>query len=235
MRTGTASLGRSLASIARQPLHFLLNGASYQLWFLPSLCQAAVIVFVFVRMGLRRWLIPCTLALFVVGLLGQGYSKLPFGLHLNTRTGPFFGSFLFALGFVMSSRTSWTRVRPWQLILAGYGLMALEMVILYRWAGVGWVAHYYAGSVLVAAGFLLLATSRPGLFGNSLLPRLGRLTLGVYVTHVILLNLAEDEFLIDLFRDSAVLALVYPVLVYACSLLLVLGLLRVPLLRRWVA
>ncbi|MBG0776583.1 MAG: acyltransferase [Desulfovibrionaceae bacterium] len=230
------TIAENLLPWLQAPEVLLFVGTSYQLWFLPSLCLAAVIVFVLVRLGLSRLLLPLTFALFVAGLLGQGYAELPVGLHLplGTRVGPFYGAFLFAMGFAFPENPRPGLAWPLALIGAGWALMLAEIGLLYLWTGRLWVAEYYAGSALVAAGLLRLAVANPGLLARGPLPWLGRLTMGVYLCHVFLLDLAEELELADLLRDSPWTELSVPLLVYPASVLLVLALSRVRAVRRFV-
>ena len=226
------ALEQSAHYIARSPLHFLLNGGSYQLWFLSTLIQAALLVWAFERMGRLRLLAALAIVLYLSGLFGQGYRGLsPFPIPCNTRTGPFFGLLPFVLGYMVQGRGFIGRKHlPLLLMGAGLALILAEIALLNSWNGHR-VGHYYLGSAPLGIGVLLFGLSRPVFAAGTVLPRLGRMSLGIYGSHVIFTNWVEEMDLV--FQDSLAWQFLYPLLVFALAWLLSEGLSRIPGLDRF--
>lgn len=219
---------------AADPVGFWLHGEMYHLWFLTSLVTAASLVALLVRLGLGRLVLPLGLALYLVGLCGQAYGELPWTPEVtwNTRTGPCFGTLFFGLGHAFSGGYRLTLRQGLALAALGLGLQLTETITLDLRYGAP-VEHYYLGTAFMAAGVfaagLALTDNGRGL-ALPALARLGSLTMGVYLAHPLVIELLRDvEWALG---DLEPVNAVFPLLVYAATLPLVLVLGRTPLLRR---
>ncbi len=215
------------------PLHFLLNGSSMQLWFLPASVIAAALAAVLLKLK-RPWLMFfLALGLFTFGLMGQAYREvldlaMSSSFGINTRIGPFYGTPIFFLGIWCSRRGVPTKHTALLCALGGMLLLLVEANVLDRLGAL--LCHYYIGSVPLALGLLWLCLGSPGIFGKELLPRLGRLTPGVYLMHTYLLTMFEQLSLV--FFESILLQLLLPFILFAISAALTLLLRQVPPFRQ---
>lgn len=224
-----------LGDAVNHPWHLLFNGTGLQLWFLASLCLAATMAFVILRWR-PKWLYPTAVAMFVCGLLGQGYGQL-FGIDLlaqwnvNTRLGPFFGFPLFTLGIWQSRQLPPKSRQSLLLALIALGILFAEGVALSALSD-RYLAHYYVGSALTGLGLFRIALANPTLFGMGILPQIGVLTPGIYVTHTYLLSVFEQ--LPDLPLETLPGQILLPLALFALSLLCAYALANTPVLRRLV-
>jgi len=212
-----------------RPLHLICNGTGMQLWFLSALCLAAVLCALLLSQRKGRWLLPAAACLFCLGLLGQGYGQalditLPFGC--NTRLGPFFGFPLFALGVWQAARPE-AETSSRLLLGVGAPLLFLEAGLLCGVFGT-FVSHYYLASAALALGLLRLALARPWMLGR-LLPRLGLLTPGIYLLHLGLLSLYDQNQSLD--ASGPLGQLLLPLCLFGLCCLCTAGLRSLPLLR----
>jgi surface polysaccharide O-acyltransferase-like enzyme len=166
----------------------VLNGARIQLWFLPALGTALLIVGV---LGPARPAagFAVAIALYGIGLAGGAYGRAT-GLDLGAiaRNGPFFATLFVFLGFQSGRADERPRAGPAvALVVAGAALQAAEAWFLHHRLGAEWIdprADYFLGTALMGVGAGRIALARPDLGAGTVVPRLGLLTLGVYLLHV---------------------------------------------------
>ena len=84
---------QKISNVFSDPVEAMFQGTAPHLWFLPSLALRACINAAFFELQAKWGALACSLALFVVGVLGGSYTATPMGLDLkfNTRNGPFMG------------------------------------------------------------------------------------------------------------------------------------------------
>jgi surface polysaccharide O-acyltransferase-like enzyme len=188
---------RELAGMSHGPLAWpppaewvrqVLQGARMQFWFLPALGTALLVVGLLdrARPGVGM---AVAVALYLVGLAVGTYGDVT-GMKLGpfSRNGPFFSTLFVLIGF----RAGRSDVRPRLgpaiiLIVTGAILQALEAWYLHDRHKADWLAEgadYFAGTALVGVGVARAALARPDLGAGTVWPRLGALTLGVYLLHV---------------------------------------------------
>jgi len=183
----------NLRRAASDPVLTLLTGTEVHLWFLPSLLCSMVITALFVRLDLPRRLLGLAIVLYLVGLAGKAYSATPCGwpTGFNFRNGPFFGLIFFVFGHGLRGRTvsaTWFGWGAWLLVL-GYRLQFAELSVLRSRYVTPLGQDFVLGTLLVGAGVTLLALSVHHHARHAFLARLGPLTLGVYASHMLFLNL----------------------------------------------
>jgi peptidoglycan/LPS O-acetylase OafA/YrhL len=111
------------------------------------------------------------------------------GLDLGTvsRNGPFFATLFVFLGFRSGKADERPRLGPAVLlVVAGAALQAAEAWYLHDFRGAEWIdprADYFLGTALMGVGAGRIALARPDLGAGTAWPRLGLLTLGVYLLH----------------------------------------------------
>lgn len=188
---------RELAGLPHEPLAWptpgewvmqVLQGARVQFWFLPALATALLVV------GLLDRVRPdvgmtVAVALYAVGLALGTYGDVT-GLDIGpiSRNGPFFATLFVFLGYRSGKTDERPRLGPAVLlVVAGAAIQGLEAWALHQYAGADWLApraDYFAGTALVGLGVARLALARPDFGAGTVGPRLGTLTLGVYLLHL---------------------------------------------------
>lgn len=121
---------------------FFFSSSIVQLWYLPALCVAGLLVWFCYTRGMKIWqILMVTGCLFIVGTIGDNWyfnEQIPHKLHLmvrwyeryfvTMRNGLFYGSFYFAIGLLFA-RTKW-RLPFWAAVIGtvvGLGLMYQEV------------------------------------------------------------------------------------------------------------
>jgi surface polysaccharide O-acyltransferase-like enzyme len=227
-----ASLGGTPPPAPAKPtLDRFLHGVRIQLWFLPALATAQLLVGV-----MARWPTGVGLAtaafLYLIGLAGGTYAPMTgFDLGPVARNGPFFGTLFVYLGYRAADRPP---PRAWHgllLIAVGAALHVGEMKFLeasYSVSPLDPRLNYFAGTTLVGLGVGLIALARPNLGKGTILPKIGTLTFGIYVLHV------DVQQVLVAFRPirDFVGQLALVAASFGLTTLLVLGLRRIPLGRK---
>jgi surface polysaccharide O-acyltransferase-like enzyme len=172
----------------REFVQRLFEGARMQLWFLPALGTALLVVGLLDRARPAVGLVVA-IALYAVGLAGGVYSPVTgFELGQFGRNGPFFATLFVFLGCRMGKADA----RPWlgpaiALVVAGAALQGLEIWCLHEYYQAAWLdprSNYFIGTSLMGIGAGRIALARPDLGAGTVWPRLGALTLGIYLLHV---------------------------------------------------
>ncbi|MBI1910836.1 MAG: acyltransferase [Deltaproteobacteria bacterium] len=214
---------KAINSIIEAPFLFLMNGTWIHLWFLPALIVGLAIVAVFLSLKIERYLIYFALFLFIIGLLGGAYSHLPIGFELdfNTRNGPFFSTLFIAIGWILSNlkREDYpTAGAAFLMAVSGLILQSFEAVLLLKYYGMKMHLHdYLIGTLPFAAGVFLLGLNYSEMGKEGVLQRLGKFTLGIYVSHTLIMM---PVFKFRAYFDHSLFQVIYPLLVYAVSALL---------------
>ena len=215
-------------------VRLLITGLDGQhLWFLPALGVAGVL-FALVR-GRFGWGAVLALAI-VCYALALAFGPLRLLLDLprppfNTRNGPFFGLLFVTAG-------AWLRHRdrrvPLRTALALFGLAALlQLAEVGALVALGTILPRFTDTTLMTipygiAAFLVALAIPPSFRLSPLFARLARLSLGLYVVHLLFLDLAARM----LGRATLAASLGAALLAVLASALCVLILDRIPPLRR---
>jgi peptidoglycan/LPS O-acetylase OafA/YrhL len=218
--------------IMRHPSTLFLNGIEAHLWFFPALFYAALIVTIGLALHKKNLLFVISFCLYVIGLLGQSYSATPIGIDLgiDTRNGPFWGTLLFYIGYIFSDRTVKKTGLSIFLIITGFSLQLFEMLLLAHWFNAP-QGNYFIGTVPLSIGLLMLVISMPDIGRQSILPTLGKLSLGIYASHVIFLLLLINFS--GLFNDI-LWQFIFTPAVYLLTLIFVYFLSQIPVLKKFV-
>jgi surface polysaccharide O-acyltransferase-like enzyme len=220
------SLAQGLETVAARhtgPLTLLLQGTRVHLWFLPALASAALLSGALLRTAHWRWLAILAALAFLTGLAGKAYAPL-LGLssQFNFRNGPFFSLAPFAAGIALR------RMGPSRAWLARGALVAAAGLLLQlgevAWLHRAWRASleqdYVFGTLAYGLGVSMVALSGAAA-GARHVPRLaavGTLTLGIYVSHYLFIDLLYP--LDARLRGHPGWPLAYAALVFACALAL---------------
>jgi surface polysaccharide O-acyltransferase-like enzyme len=228
-------MSSNAARAVGHPLDFLMEGSKYHLWFLVSLLLAVWIVMSQLALGFDRGILWTGAFLFVIGLLAGPYSATPIGfnLHFNTRNGPFFSTLFVAIGWWIARKDCRPKTTPaLMLLLFGFCLQLGEGLFLYKAYGKWFTWHdYLVGTVFFGTGALLLALSKPDLLSSTILPKLGKYTLGIYASHILFVEMLRPMFSSS---TNPLWDISFPMIVFLVSLSLVFLISQVRPLRPFV-
>lgn len=215
-----------------KPVYYLMGGTAGHLWFLSALIQALTIMTIFLSLREEKLLIYFSLLLFLLAPVINLHFQL--GIREEYTWNPVAGPFV-ATAFVVSGW--WLSKRKIFSIKWAVALVILGMLI--SWAQERlWIAYYHFfpvysdyGRLLVAMGLFIVPLYYSKFCENTFLPLLGQLTLGIYCSHILFIDLFSmiKEKLSPLTWDFIV-----PVLVFFLAWGLTLLLRKIPLLRNLV-
>lgn len=178
------------------PLILLFQGTGKHLWFIPSLVCAVLLASIFLYYKAYRMLAFVAAGLFIFGVIGKSYSNTLIGIefNFNTRNGPFFSTIFFAIGIYLSS----LKINQRKLLLLGVILIVLgwagqliEVYLLWSLIGEYSEPDFVFSTLAFGTGFAMLSLTNANIFKVEKLSGLGRLTLGVYVIHMVYVDLLK--------------------------------------------
>jgi surface polysaccharide O-acyltransferase-like enzyme len=182
-----------LLDLINNPITLVVQGTKGHLWFLMGLLCSIAITTPFVQNKNIKTLVALSISLYFFGLLAKAYSASPFGISIgfNTRNGPFFGTIFFVSGYLLSElqpNPLWLKKGLW-IASFGYILHFLELFTLWRWYGVDPHQDYVLGTYFVGIGTAIAALSNHPALTSGGLVRYGQLTLGIYATHYVFVDM----------------------------------------------
>ncbi len=212
------------------PLHLFIMGGKYHLWFLWSLAWGACWLKWFHDRGRMGWLMVIGLILYAVDLTQKSYAVyFPSISTWDFHHGPFVSIVFMGIGYYIARQPDATR-HAWTLTIAGVLVMAFERWYLVTMSGrVEVFYEFVIGNLLCAAGILKLALKYPDLGKSSAFDRWGRLTLGIYVAHMAVM---ETLLIVKGYYPGPGWLLAVPILTWIITVQLVQYLSRVP---KWAA
>lgn len=224
-----------LGDFLRYPHTLFFSGYVYHLWFLSSLLQALVFLWVCLRFNQLRLAIIVGATLFGIALLGSAYSHTPLGFHtrFDLKSGPFLSTLCASMGaWICRHKVSMSRSSAACLAASGLAVQFLEAGFLRHQYGIPLGDHdFTCGSIAYAAGLMLLMLATPDAdaFG---LASLGRYSLGIYAIHPYLIEVlrhwpATEWIIVSPFTAT--------IAVWAFSVAVTLSLGKVPGVKRLVA
>ena len=173
-------------------LYFLIGGGrGFHLWFLPALGMAICLLALALRVDMFITGFVFAVALFLIALLVAPYRNsavgLPFGFE--PRNGPFFSSIFVFIGAALARyQVGVSMPVALGITAAGFLLSLCEVTFIQAIYGLSPSAHNFViSTVIYATGVALVALSDNSLGVKFKLPELGKLALGVYVSHVLLM------------------------------------------------
>lgn len=206
--------------IIADPATLLFQGYKGHLWYLISLLWALSIVTILSSMKKERWLLPIALTLCMIGLLGGSYAATPLGINLSsfdTRNGPFFSTIFVSVGWYWAGNNFHLK-RSTAIILLVVGIMmhVCEASILWKIYEVNPMRHdFLVGTIVCGVAFTAyVLTLQNTAFDNNLLARWGKYTLGVYLIHMLIIDVMTP---LDRIVPFPVWDISYPFLVYLIS------------------
>lgn len=218
---GVASIMTPLQEYVRSlwesPGAFLFQGSRGHLWFLPALLCAVLITAAFLHLKLQSLLLPVATGLYLFGVLAGSYSSTPVGISVPFRSylGPFVGTLFFVLGTEASRRDLHVSIQMAVLIfVAGFVAHMLEVLWLWQVFHVAPAVHdHLFGTVLFGVGAAAIALAKPVWGNGTLLAKWGPYMLGVYVVHVLFVDIMSRFRINHVLWDVA-----FPVAVFGAAL-----------------
>jgi surface polysaccharide O-acyltransferase-like enzyme len=208
--------------IENHPILFLLQGSRLHLWFLPALIISLSIITCCVATKKEKYILYVCAALYAFGLLAGVYSKSPIGISVNfdTRNGPFFGAIFTAIGWKLSNRNNYSLKTALYILIAGMILQLSEAYFLAKSFGVQ-KFDFSLATLPFGIGAFLLVLARPTLGEGSFIKRFSSLTLGIYVSHYLILeSLMGARFWINpLVYDSSISFIVLILSIFSVMIL----------------
>ena len=211
------------------------NAPVWHLWFLPALMFGLANVALIVVFRLQRYMIP-----FMVGLYGVALAEEVAGRHFDGFSFHFgywsIGTLFTVLGSWLAGRRQPAIRTAIIFIVAGYAIAFIEWVVLREVLHAPIASHryQYLGGILLSLGVFLLALAKPDLWRSTPLPALAKFTLGVYVSHLLMIyTLTGVRWRLEnLFPFLApLLPFLFPVAVYLAGVLFTFILWKMPIIK----
>lgn len=225
--------------LATQHVRLLLSPdlPIFHLWFFPALMFSLTGLTLMVVCRLHRYEIPLMVGLYLLALTEEvagGHF-----LIVDFQIGLWSIALLFTLlGSWLVSREQTTLTTALVLIASGYALALIEGAILIKFFHGLPHKHLYLGGIFLPLGFVVLALAKPNLWQRTPLPFLAKFTLGVYVSHILLIYTftAVRWRLQNLFPFlSPWWPFLFPFTVYFLAVLFTVAVSKVPITRDLVA
>ncbi|WP_435358828.1 acyltransferase [Haloarchaeobius sp. DFWS5] len=169
------------------------NALTVPLWFLTALLFAIVFVACFVKFEKTRYLLPVAALVHLVGIVGTNYQMLA-DVPFRTRDALFFGFFYVALGYTVNER-DWTPREDRSHVYLGAVCVFVVAQLVEQYA-IGYLIRdnvfgqeiyltaYTLSTVFFVLAVFAYALSNPQWGKNTVLPKVGRHALGIYLLHV---------------------------------------------------
>ncbi len=230
---------KNMTLLSSQHLRLFLEGESpvWHLWFLPALMFSLATVALIFQFRLRQWVIPLMLGCYLLALTEEvaGGHFRNFTFHLGTWS---IAILFTVLGSWLAGRGQPSLAMALIVLVGGYALAFGEWVVMKEYFHLASTyKHHYFGGIFLALGFFLLALAKPHLGRSTPLPFLAKFTLGVYVSHALIIYTftAVGWRLQNLFPVvSPVWPFVFPFMVYLMAVLFTLFISKVSLTRHLV-
>ncbi|MEZ8467224.1 acyltransferase [Vibrio splendidus] len=192
------------------PLNSFLEGGLVHLWFIPALVCAVLIIALLVELKLNKLLLPIAIALYGYGVLAGSYATLT-GLEAPffTRNGPFFGTLMVTLGFLI-------RQNQWK-VSSTKALVLLALGMLIHFAEAAWLTtfdvgfnmnDFLFGTALWGMGVFMWLLANPNMGNYTWVRAISNRMLGIYVSHlliiIVLFNVCGVLGITELAKDVTV-------------------------------
>lgn len=223
---------KNMHLLATKNISLFLEGGRpiWHLWFLPALMFSLAMLTLITICRLEKYVVPLIISLYVLALTEEldGGHFLNSSLHVGTWS---IALLFTAIGGLFVEREQHSTTVAWSLIIAGYAAALMEGEVMttifhmtlptLRW-------HFFLGGIILAVGIFQLALAKPKFGQSTPFPFLAQFTLGVYVSHILVLyTLSPIIWRVHLPLRGALVGIV----VYVFSVLLTIVLGRVRLVR----
>jgi surface polysaccharide O-acyltransferase-like enzyme len=170
----------------------LFVGPGGHLWFLVSLLLGLGLVCLCRPDKGHTKIVIVSLCLYVFGVIAGSYAGTPIGVQIafNTRNAIFYSTAFLAIGSFFATMTFTPSLNlALGLIASGVSLHFAEAFFLWEHFDVPITSHNYLfGTIFWGSGVFLLALAKPDFLAHRFFDKMGGLTLGIYVSHLIFLK-----------------------------------------------
>ena len=172
--------------LAQNPLNTILEGGLVHLWFLPALMIAVLITALMVRVKQMRLLLPLAAILYIYGVLAGSYHTVTeLGAPFFTRNGPFFGTLMFTLGFLIRQHNVHIGAKQAAtLAIAGMTVHFVEAYLLIDFGQAFNANDFMFGTAVWGTGVFLFLLAKPNLGNHAWVLNLSKSVLPIYVSHL---------------------------------------------------
>ncbi|GAL35955.1 fucose 4-O-acetylase [Vibrio maritimus] len=180
--------------LLQTPINTLFEGGMVHLWYIPSLALSVLIISWFANNKLFQLLLPVAAIVYVYGLIAGSYQVITdVEAPIFTRNGPFFALLMVAIGFEVR-RNDWRMGSRPAVALALTGMMFhfTEAYFLHQKGHEFFTNDYLIGTVPLSVGLLFWLISNPNLGKHNYWHTLAKLTLPVYVCHILVAIIANN-------------------------------------------
>ena len=222
---------KNMHLLATQNISLFLKGdyPVFHLWFLPALMFSFAVLTLVAICRVQRYLVLLVVSLYALALTEEIMGgPLINNIHFGTWS---IATLLTAIGWLLVGRKQPSVAMAWSVIVGGYALALIEGTIMNTVVhssreAIKW--HFFLGGIILGLGIFLLALAKPKLGESTPFPFLAQFTLGVYVSHILVMyTLNPIIWRLHVPLRGALVGIV----VYALSILLTIGLARVPVVR----
>ncbi len=226
---------KNMHLLATQNISLFLEGTRpvRHLWFLPALMFSLATLILVALCRLERYLVPLIISLYVVALTEEiaGGHFFDSTIHL----GSWVTATLFtAIGWWLARREQLSVSMASSLIVGGYALALMEgavMKVIFHSSLQAIQDHHFLGGIVLIIGIFALAIAKPTLGQSTPFPFLAQFTLGVYVSHILVLYTIWGPINLMLGNGIPLRGALVAVIVYIFSALFTFALARIPILK----
>lgn len=209
--------------IYTSPIDVLFTGASFHLWFFPSLLFAYIVLSIFILTKQAKYALAFAVLLYVFGLIFGKYlgvvTTIHFPFWFNTRNGPYFSMLFVVIGWRIAQLKKIPSCRQ-AIVLLVSGLLCqeAEAYVLWQFFSKDLLFDYLLGTVPFAMGIFILLLQNPYLGKNSVLQTIAPLVLGIYGIHVIVMSYING---LSVYFTSGTWQFAYPMFIFIISIVVV--------------
>lgn len=229
-----SAVQKNIHILADKHIHLFLEGGRpvWHLWFLPALITSLAALTLVAVFQLQKYLIHLIVILYVLILAEEFIGGDPFNsaIYLGKWM---LAILLTALGWWLAEREQPSMAMACSLIVGGYVFTIIEgtvMQSLFQSSYLVIQKHAFLGGIALSIGIFLLALAKPTLGQSTPLPFLARFTLGVYVSHILVMYTLRP-ILWSKLGNWPLREVLGALVVYAVSVLVTLGVGKVPIAR----
>lgn len=225
---------KNMYILATQNISLFLEGGRpiWHLWFLPALMFSLATLTLITICRLERYLVPLIISLYVLALteeIAGGYffnSTIHLGLWITA-------TLITAIGWWLAGREQLSMAMACSLIVGGYAFALIEggiMNVIFHSSRQAIQEHHFLGGIALGVGIFTLAIAKPQLGQSTPFPFLAQFTLGVYLSHILVLYTARPINLI-LGNGIPLRGALIGIIVYIFSVLFTVTLVKIPILK----
>lgn len=223
--------------LSDSPVSFFLESTAIHLWFLISLMMSLMVLAIFLKIKKISWGVGLGFILLVLAFLMKPYQLTPLGIRIpgipDGKDGPFFSTFFVMAGAWLAAHPrAWNSWHAFGLALGGYGLSLIEVYSLRQIYHLPWMQDFVVGTVFMALGLFVLALNHPDWGSRIRLGALGRYTLGIYLSHIVVWEVIWN---LNKYVPPVFWQFLFPILIFIAALAGTAALQQVPGLKKAVS